>query len=117
MPVSAMALLPRIGSCWPARLCAVVAKRRLFGSLPHAAHGGGTGAHGGDDVVVARAAAQVALEALAHRVLVEIAALAGREVDGGHDHAGGAEAALQAVVLAERLLHGMQLAVDGEALE
>jgi hypothetical protein len=36
--------------------------------------------------------------------------------DRGHDHAGGAEAALQAVVLAECLLHRMQWrAVGGKA--
>ena len=48
---------------------------------------------------------------------VEVAALAVDDVDRGHDHAGRAEAALQAVVLAEGLLHGMQLAVLGQALD
>src|SRR5581483_7293538 len=81
----------------------------LFRGLPHAAgHGRGARFHGGDDVVVARAAAQVALEPLADGVLVEVAALPLHQVDGGHDHAGGAEAALQGMVLPERLLHGMQ---------
>src|SRR3990172_913007 len=72
----------------------------LFGGLAHAAHIGGGCFHGGDDVVVAGAAAQVALEPLADGVVVELAARALHEVDGGHDHARGAEAALQAVVLA-----------------
>ena len=38
----------------------------------------------------------------------EIVALAVDDIDRGHDHAGGAEAALQAMMLAERLLHRMQ---------
>ena len=49
---------------------------QLFGGLPHGAHVGGAGLHGRDDVVVARAAAQVALEPFADGVLVELAALA-----------------------------------------
>ena len=74
------------------------------------------GEHRLDDVVVAGAAAEVALEALAHlglgrvRVLVE-------QRDRRHDHARRAEAALQAVVLLERLLHRVQLAVGGQALD
>ncbi len=40
------------------------------------------------------------------------------QIDGGHDHAGGTEAALQGVMLAEHLLHRMQGAVGrGEALD
>ena len=40
------------------------------------------------------------------------------QIDRGHDHAGRAEAALQAVMLAERLLHRMQRrAVGGQALD
>ena len=40
------------------------------------------------------------------------------EVDGAHHHAGGAEAALQGVMLAEHLLHRVQRAVGvGEALD
>ena len=46
-----------------------------------AAHGGGAGSHGGDDVVIARAAAQVALEALAHGVLVDIVNRKGGNLD------------------------------------
>ena len=38
-------------------------------------------------------------------------------VDRGHDHAGRAEAALQAMMLAEGFLHRMQLAVLGETLD
>src|SRR5664279_902964 len=61
-----------------------------------------------DDVVIASAAADVAVELLADGVLVEIVAAAAHDIERRHDHAGGAIAALQAVVLAERLLHRMQ---------
>ena len=45
-------------------------------------------------------------------------ALAMDQIDRGHDHAGGAEAALQAVMLAKRLLHRMQRrAVGGQPLD
>ena len=45
-------------------------------------------------------------------------ALAMDQIDRGHDHAGRAEAALQAVMLAERFLHRMQRrAVGGQALD
>ena len=39
------------------------------------------------------------------------------EVDRAHDHARGAETALQAMVLTERRLHRMQLAIAGEAFD
>src|SRR5690349_14348237 len=51
-----------------------------------------------DDVVVAGAAAEVALELLADGVVVEIVTLAVDHIDRGHDHAGRAEAALQTVI-------------------
>ncbi len=35
----------------------------------------------------------------------------------GHDHAGGAEAALEAVFVPEGFLHGVELAVGGEAFD
>src|SRR5271169_4096605 len=79
-----------------------------FGALA-AAHGLGAGGDRFDDVVVAGAAADVALELLADGVVVEIVALTPDQIDRGHDHARGAIAALQTVVLAERLLHRMQL--------
>src|SRR5882757_11309983 len=48
----------------------------------------------------------------------EIMALAVDDIDRGHDHAGGAETALQAMVFAERLLHWMQRrAVGGKTLD
>ena len=76
----------------------------------------GGGEHRLDDVVVAGAAAQVALETFAHlgfarvRVLVE---QAGRR----HDHPRRAVTALQPVVLHERPLHRVQLAVGGQTLD
>ncbi len=48
----------------------------------------------------------------------EVVALAVDQIDRGHDHARRAEAALQAVMLAERLLHRMQRrAVGGQPLD
>src|SRR5271166_2016127 len=64
-----------------------------------------------DDVVVTGAAADVAFEPMADRGFVEVRALAVDEVDGRHDHPRRAEAALEAVIVLERLLHRMQLAV------
>src|SRR5262245_64509481 len=60
------------------------------------------------DVVVAGTAADVAFQLMANGVLVEVVALAVHDVDRRHDHARRAIAALQPVVLAERLLHRMQ---------
>jgi hypothetical protein len=61
--------------------------------------------------VVAGAATNIAVELLANGVLVEIVAAAPNDIERRHDHAGRAEAALQTVVLAERLLHRMQRTV------
>src|SRR5215468_9377789 len=80
------------------------------------AHAGRTRAHGLDDVVVAGAPAQVALEPVPDLVLAGIRhPLA--QVGRAHDHARRAEPALQAVVLAERGLHRMELAAAGQALD
>ena len=49
---------------------------------------------------------------------LRVVALAVHHIDRGHDHAGRAEAALQAVMLAKRLLHRMQRrAVGGKPLD
>src|SRR5215471_21073467 len=61
-----------------------------------------------DDVLIAGAAAEIAFELLANDLFGEIVTLAVNHVDRGHDHARRAKAALQAVVLAEGLLHRMQ---------
>ena len=72
--------------------------------------------HRGDDVVVAGAAAEVALEPLADSSLARRAAFLDQR-DGRHDHPRRAVAALERVMVVERLLHGMELAVRGEPLD
>src|SRR6266498_3671645 len=69
-----------------------------------------------DDVVIAGAAAQVPLEPEADLLLAGAGA-AFDQADRRHDHPWGAVAALQRVVLAEGLLHGVQVAVAGQALD
>jgi len=61
---------------------------------------------------ISRAPAQVALERMG-----KIGVLLGSERGRGHDHARGAEAALEGVRVKERLLHGMDRAVRREALD
>src|SRR5579872_6235641 len=80
-------------------------------------HAGGTGLDRFDDVVIAGAAADIALELMPDRRLVEPLAEPSHDIDGGHDHARRAEAALQPVILVESLLHGMEFAVAGEPLD
>src|SRR4051812_48667133 len=79
--------------------------------------GRGAGAHrrggladGGDDVVVPRAAADVALDRVPDLVVGRVG-VAGEEVGGRHDHARRAEAALEAVLRPEALLERMERAV------
>src|SRR5262249_15491535 len=74
-------------------------------------HGLGPGRNRFDDVVIAGAAAEIAFELVTDGGIVEVVALAVHHVDRGHDHAGGAIAALQPMMLAERLLHRMQRTV------
>ena len=69
-----------------------------------------------DDVVVAGAAAEIAFQPLADLLLRGIR-VALHQVDRAHDHAGRTEAALQPVMLAERRLHRVQLAVIGQAFD
>src|SRR3546814_5977699 len=73
--------------------------------LPLHARGGRL--DGLDDVVITRAAADVALQPLADLVFLGIGVLL-QKVHGGHHHARRAEAALQPVMLAEGRLHGVQ---------
>ena len=80
-------------------------------------HSMGSGGHGLDDVVIARAAAQVAFEFGPDGLLVEGIPLAVHDIDGRHDHAGRAVPALKAMVLAEGRLHRVQLAALGDALD
>ena len=72
--------------------------------------------NGLDDVVVAGAAAEIAFQPLADLLLGGIR-VALHQVDRAHDHAGRTEAALQPVMLAERRLHRVQLAVFGQAFD
>src|SRR5439155_12827709 len=76
----------------------------------------GRGEDGLDDVVVAGAAAQVPLEALADVGLGRVGVLL-QERHRRHHHAGGAVAALEAVVLVEGLLHRVEVPVGGQALD
>ena len=69
-----------------------------------------------DDVVVARAAAEVALEAVPDRFSARRLAIVDQR-DGRHHHARRAVSALERVVIVERLLHRVQLPVRGEALD
>src|SRR5947208_2116084 len=69
-----------------------------------------------DDVVVARTAAEVALEPVADLRLARVRVL-GQQADGGQHHPWRAVAALEPVLLVEGLLHRMQLAVRGESFD
>src|SRR5581483_3612720 len=64
-------------------------------------------AHGPDDVLIAGAAAEIGRQHL-DKVGVADVRLALEHADGQHQEAGRTEAALQAVVIHERLLQGMQ---------
>src|SRR6478609_6822368 len=69
-----------------------------------------------DDVVIAGASADVAVERLADLFLARLRVV-GEQLHRRHHHPRRAEAALQAVALAERRLHRVQLAVLGQALD
>src|ERR1700694_492683 len=90
----------------------------LLGGLLHAGfHGAGAGCDRLDDVVIAGTAAEIAVELFADGVIVELIGLAVDHVDRRHDHAGGAKAALQTVMLAEGFLHRVQLSAVGDPLD
>src|SRR3989304_4974651 len=69
-------------------------------------HRGGGLAGGSDDVLVAGAAADVALDGVPDRLIGGVR-LAGEKVGGGHQHARRAEPALETVLLPECLLERM----------
>ena len=80
-------------------------------------HGGSTLLNRFDNVLVTGATAQIAFELLANFSFAGMG-VALAQIDGAHDHARGAKAALQAVMIAEGLLHGMQRAVgSGQPLD
>src|SRR5690606_1470448 len=69
-----------------------------------------------DDVLVAGAPADIAFEVLADLGLGGLRVV-GQQGNGRHHHAGGAEAALQAMALAKRRLDGMELVAFGQAFD
>ena len=100
-------------------------QRRVFApQLARAQHRGhllrahrlGRGEHGLHDVVVAGTTAQVAFEAEPDVVLARVRNLV-EQRDRGEHHARGAVAALEAVVLVERLLDGVPLLSVGQAFD
>src|SRR5487761_368453 len=86
--------------------------RAAFMTCASGAHGLGRHDDGLHDVLVTRAAAQVALQAGAD-LLVGGMRMVLDEIDRAHDHAGGAKAALQPVTRLEGSLHGMKRAIAG----
>src|ERR687888_802740 len=70
-----------------------------------------------DDVLVAGAAAEVALEPAPDLRVGQPVAVRAEELDAGHDHPRRAEAALERVALPEGLLQRMELAALREALD
>ena len=78
--------------------------------------GFGCGQDGLDDVLVSRAAAQIARHAMAHFFGRGVGVVLQKAV-GAHQHAGGAKTALQAVLFVERVLNGVQHAATGQALD
>src|SRR6266436_1170771 len=71
---------------------------------------------GFDDIVIARAPAEIALELVPDLLLGRLR-IALDHLRGGHDHARRAEAALQAMLFPEAVLDRMELAVRGHALD
>src|SRR5206468_2304075 len=69
------------------------------------------------DARIGAAAAQVAAHGLADALGIVAGLGLADESDGAHDLARGAEAALEAVVLDEGGLHGVQLAIPRQALD
>src|SRR6478736_7929682 len=86
MPSTPIVWSSRPEIAWPrcpsiAAAVILLVRGALFGRLRHF-HAAGRIQHGLDDVVIARAAADVAFELLAHRGLVELAAVTVHDVDG-----------------------------------
>ena len=72
--------------------------------------------HRVDDVLIPRAPADVAFQAMPDFLLGRIR-IAVQNLFRRHDHARRAESALQPVLVPERFLHGVQLAVHGQAFD
>src|SRR5216683_3350709 len=71
--------------------------------------------HGTDNVLVACAAADVALERLTNLSFSGVGVVL-QKLGGGHNHAGRAEAALQTMFLPEAFLKGVQVAFGRQSL-
>src|SRR5690606_19329888 len=81
-----------------------------FRSLPSPfSHRFGGCQYGLDDVMISGAAADVAFQFGAHRLLVKSLRMTADHVGRRHDHPRRAETALQSVMLAERRLHRMKI--------
>jgi hypothetical protein len=79
-------------------------------------HGGSTLLHGLDNILIARAPAQVALQLLANHLFAGIG-MAFAQVNRAHDHSGRAKTALQAMAVFEGGLHGVHGSICiGQAL-
>src|SRR3712207_5519878 len=68
-----------------------------------------------DNVVVARAPAEVAIKLMPNGFVVEVATRAIDHVDGGQEQPGRTEAALQGMLLSKGLLYRMRLRAVGGA--
>ncbi len=71
------------------------------------------GSDGFDNVMIAGAAADIAFQTIADLLFGEAFGVRFDQIDRAHHHAGGAKAALQAVMFAEHFLHRVQRAVGG----
>src|SRR5712692_4028675 len=101
----------------PTRVSVLVMVVAMFGSSFRSSPGFSRGGlYGVDDVLIARAAAQVAVESVPDLFLGGLW-IALEQLPGGHDHARRAETALQGMLVPESLLDGMQMAIGGEALD
>src|SRR5476649_179641 len=96
--------LRRTAAPIPVALMAVLLE--TFSSTSRTLHGARAGSNRLDDVVIAGAAAEIAVEFMTDGFFIQFIALAPDHVDRGHHHARRAKSALQPVVLAEGFLHG-----------
>jgi hypothetical protein len=60
-----------------------------------------------NDVVIARATAQIAFQFLTNYMLIELMAFAMHDINSIHNHAGRAKATLQTMIVAKSFLHGV----------
>lgn len=99
----------------PGVLLAEPGRADLGHVVPPLLGGFGGGQHGPHDVLVARAAAEVAFQGVTHLVRGRVRVLA-QQIARRHEHARGAVAALERVPLAEGTLEAGPLPVPGQSL-